>query len=243
MEIGISSARAEFCFGASWDFIRGFTNASYFIIVHPRSRRRFVILKFAFCNLRSLRPRSSDIAGTAQTAMMPPYARGGGLALDGETAQLCSLSVELGHDRARRRCDLPRHLVTVRQVVARALEVEVEVARHVDDLIGVAMLRRQQRVRGGEHGHWRRHGPLWVVARAGPLSGQGRTPRRASPGAARAPARTRPSRRTAPTMCSAWRAAPLTRGPAARPAFESASQISDFRFLQASQVEREGGGG
>lgn len=102
--------------------------------------------------------------------MMPPYARGGGLALDGETAQLCSLSVELGHDRARRRCDLPRHLVTVRQVVARALEVEVEVARHVDDLIGVAMLRRQQRVRGGEHGHWRRHGPLWVVARAGPLA-------------------------------------------------------------------------
>ena len=170
MEIGISSARAEFCFGASWDFIRGFTNASYFIIVHPRSRGRFVILKFAFCNLRSLRPRSSDIAGTAQTAMMPPYARGGGLALDGETAQLCSLSVELGHDRARRRCDLPRHLVTVRQVIARALEVEVEVARHVDDLIGVAMLRRQQRVRGGEHGHWRRHVPLRVVARAGPLA-------------------------------------------------------------------------
>jgi len=174
VEIGISSARAEFCFGASWDFISGFTKASYFIMVHvaslPFCLWSLWILKFAFCNLRSLRPRSSDIAGTAQTAMMPPYARGGGLALDGETAQLCSLSVELGHDRARRRCDLPRHLVTVRQVVARALEVEVEVARHVDDLIGVAMLRRQQRVRGGEHGHWRRHGPLWVVARAGPLA-------------------------------------------------------------------------
>ena len=129
MEIGISSARAEFCFGASWDFIRGFTNASYFIIVHPRSRGRFVILKFAFCNLRSLRPRSAAIAGTAQTAMMPPYARGGGLALDSETAQLCSLSVELdplryADDVARllkAMCRLPAGLPNRAELIAESL--------------------------------------------------------------------------------------------------------------------------
>ena len=61
--------------------------------------------------------------------MMPPYARGGGLALDGETAQLCSLSVELeplryANDVARllkAMCRLPAGLPNRAELIAESL--------------------------------------------------------------------------------------------------------------------------
>ena len=222
--------------------VLGFHKGLYqrFLLHYRRRSEDSAFCDFEICILQSAILAST--IGCHRRDGSNRHARGRGLALDGETAQLCSLSVELeplryANDVARllkAMCRLPAGLPNRAELIAeslggdysrKALEALVSrLGRSGAELLEVSASLPQagptvylippvDRCRLPVRAAVVREETYRPAVVADRDLGDGRFVRRAP---------------------RQGRAAPLTRGPAARPAFESASQISGFRFLQAS---------